>query len=250
MLLVLLLRALHAALCVSRGALPRAFLCRAPQISVLWLLLLRATPVAAQGYAHYVSVLAGEPGASGLVNGDQSVAKFNAPSAICGFYTIPETTLFVADTSNHCIRKLTISNERDDAYIAGSNVLVSVLTGLGVAGSTDGESGVAKLRLPQGVACANTAGATAMYVADTGNFCIRHVDMTNGNVTTVAGVCGASSAGFAEGTGTNAKFAGPLSAAFYKPGSSWTVFVADTGAAGGYRIRRATSALANSLTSC
>jgi hypothetical protein len=182
-----------------------------------------------------------------LVNGDQSVAKFNAPSAICGFYTSPETTLFVADTSNHCIRKLTISNERDDAYIAGSNVLVSVLTGLGVAGSTDGESGVAKLRLPQGVACANTAGATAMYVADTGNFCIRHVDMTNGNVSTVAGVCGASSAGFAEGRGTNAKFAGPLSAAFYKPGGSWTVFVADTGAAGGYRIRRATSALANSF---
>ncbi len=55
--------------------------------------------------------------------------------------------------------------------------------GSGVSGCTDGRAHEASFRFPRGLVCS----ADAIYVADTGNHCIRRIDVAEKRVTTVAG---------------------------------------------------------------
>lgn len=151
------------------------------------------------------TTLAGKSGDAAWLDGAGMLARFNAPTGIAvdanGF-------LYVADSSNHVIRKV------------GSGGGVVTLAGLaGTPGSTDGVAAVARFSGPSGVA---VSAAGVVYVADTYNHVVRVIS-TDGTVTTLAGQAGAS--GSADGTGAAARFFSPSSVAIAPDGS---LYVADT----------------------
>ena len=70
---------------------------------------------------------------------------------------------------------------------------------------TDGPTAESRLDSPSDL-CLLPGGGERLVVADTGNFCIRLVDVTAGTVSTLAGVCGGQ--GRADGPGPEARFGG------------------------------------------
>ena len=163
---------------------------------------------------------------AGFLDGNGSTARFNFPQ---GLATDAGGNVYVADTSNHRIRKVTPSG------------LVSTLAGSGVAGFLDGTGTIARFDLPTGVA---TSGLGDVYVADEQNHRIRKITPA-GVVSTFAGN---GIAAFADGLGTAASFHDPSGVATDTAGS---VYVADEL---NHRIRKITpgglvSTLAGSGTS-
>jgi hypothetical protein len=117
--------------------------------------------------------------------------------------------VYVADTGNHTIRKITADG------------VVTTLAGLaGISGSADGTGSAARFNGPCGVAVDRSG---TVYVADTGNHTIRKIT-ADGVVSTVAGL--ASNAGFVDGTGSVVRFNAPLGVAVDSVGA---IYVADTG---------------------
>ncbi len=134
-----------------------------------------------------VSTLAGS-GSSGNVDALGAAASFGT---VEGLAIGPSGDIFVADSGNHTIRKVTAAGAV--TTLAGSP---------GLAGSADGVGAAARFNTPLGVAV-DMAGA--VYVADRGHT-IRKV-LPDGTVSTVAGLAGAT--GFVNGTGSAARFNGP-----------------------------------------
>lgn len=157
--------------------------------------------------AGVVSTFAGRDGSNaGSVDGSGSNARFNNPS---GLAADGAGNLYVADTNNHAVRKIT-----------GAGA-VTTLAGLaGARGSSDGLGLSARFNGPTGIA-ADSAGT--LYVADTGNATIRKIS-PGGAVSTIAGSAGV--AGSADGTGNAVRFTTPYGIAVDPAGN---VFVADSG---------------------
>ncbi|MGJ7529613.1 NHL repeat-containing protein [Variovorax sp. GB1P17] len=133
--------------------------------------------------AGVVSTLAGS-GAAGSDNGTGTAASFNFPGGVA---VDASANVYVADTSNHLIRKITP---------AGA---VSTLAGSGDRGSVDDTGTAASFAFPQGV----TVDASGnVYVADSSNHLIRMITPA-GVVSTLAG---SGAGGLANGTGTAASF--------------------------------------------
>jgi sugar lactone lactonase YvrE len=105
-------------------------------------------------------------------------------------------TLFVADRDNNTIREIKIPTPLTVRTFAGAAV---------VSGSADGIGSAARFYSPDGVAL---DGAGNLYVADGANQTIRQVVIATGQVTTLAGAPGQQ--GSADGTGSAARFAGPI----------------------------------------
>lgn len=148
-----------------------------------------------------VTTLAGRPGAGGSADGPGNLASFSNPS---GLAVDRSGVLFVADTSNSTIRKVTSSG------------FVSTLAGrAGARGGTDGIGSGALFYLPRGVA---VDGTGRLLVADTYNFTIRRVT-PEGVVTTLAGSVGSS--GSDDGTGSQARFAFPKGIAVDLQGNAY-----------------------------
>ena len=145
-------------------------------------------------------VLAG--GAEGFRDGAGAQAAFNTPS---GLALDRQGNLYVADTGNHAIRKITTDGT------------VSTLAGSGVAGAADGKGALAQFNGPVGVA---VDAEGVVYVADTYNDRIRRI-APDGTVSTLAG---GNLPGFVDGKGTAALFDTPTGIAVNKDG---VVFVAD-----------------------
>lgn len=136
--------------------------------------------------AGVVTTLAGMAGVHGDTDGTGPGARFSSPSGVA---VDSSGTVYVADTENHTIRKITTGG------------VVTTLAGMaGVHGSADGTGSAAKFYRPQGVA---VDGAGTVYVADSKNGTIRKIS-TGGVVTTLAGTAGVF--GSADGTGPAAKF--------------------------------------------
>lgn len=118
----------------------------------------------------YVTTLAGTPNTSGSVDsptGPASAASFTLPEGIA---TDNAGNVYVADTGNSTIRKITPAG------------YVTTLAGsAGNTGHFDGTGPGASFNGPQGLA---TDSAGNIYVADTGNNAIRKITPT-GTVTTV-----------------------------------------------------------------
>ena len=152
-----------------------------------------------------VTTLAGLAGNRGSADGTGSDARFYNPYGVAADSA---GNLYVADTSNHTIRKVTPGN------------LVTTLAGLaGNAGSANGTGSSARFSAPEGVAV-DSAGN--VYVAENSNHTIRKVT-PGGVVTTLAGLAG--SYGSADGTGSNARFYYPRGVAADSAGN---LYVADT----------------------
>ncbi|HVU25414.1 MAG TPA: immunoglobulin domain-containing protein [Opitutus sp.] len=151
-----------------------------------------------------VTTLAGRAGDPGASDGTGSSARFNGPTSVV---VDAEGTIYVADSSNATIRKITSAG------------VVSTLAGLaGASGATDGAGASARFSNPRGVA---VDGAGNVYVADSGNNTIRKIT-SGGVVTTLAGLAG--NAGAADGTGASARFDAPDSVAVDSAGN---IYVAD-----------------------
>lgn len=154
--------------------------------------------------AGVVSTSTGLAGVSGTNDGTLATARFNNPFAVA---VGPGNTIFVADTWNHTIRKIT------------SGGTVTTLAGSpSLSGTNDGSGNAARFYFPEGIA-ADSAGN--LYVADDGNHTIRKVTAA-GVVTTLAGAPGIP--GFADGPGINARFRFPFGVGVDGVGN---VFVAD-----------------------
>ena len=133
-----------------------------------------------------VSALAGLAGTIGSADGTGSDARFRYPTEVA---VDSAGNIYVADTANHTIRKVTPSG------------VVSTLAGLaGSIGSADGTGSAARFNSPNGIA---VDGADNVYVADTNNFTIRKIT-PSAVVSTLAGLAG--SFGSADGTGSAARF--------------------------------------------
>jgi len=162
-----------------------------------------------------VTTLAGSAGVSGTANGTGGVARFKSPEGVA---VDGSGNIYVADTSNQTIRKVT-----------SSGVVTTLAGDPGFSCSFDGTGSGAGFCYPQGVA---VDGSGNIYVADSNNQTIRKVT-PSGVVTTVAGSAGTT--GTANGTGSAARFNEP--AAVVVDGSG-NVYVADSNNA---TVRRMTS---------
>lgn len=152
-----------------------------------------------------VSTLAGLVGSAGAVDGVGSVARFRSPYGIA---VDKNDNLYVADSGNHSIRKITLDGEV--STLAGRN---------GVSGNANGAGITARFNSPDGVSVDSEGN---LYVADAMNHTVRKVSET-GLVTTVAGMPG--TLGSQNGIGNTARFNQPRAIAFY--GSS-SVYVSDS----------------------
>lgn len=151
-----------------------------------------------------VTTFAGLAGSAGSTDGPGAAARFNGPAGVA---VDASGNVYVADTSNSTIRKLTPGG------------VVTTLAGTaGAFGATDGTGAAARFFLPFGVAVDSSG---TVYVADTYNQTIRKVT-AGGVVTTLAGTAG--SPGSTDGLGPAARFRSPRGVAVDSSGS---VFVAD-----------------------
>ena len=163
----------------------------------------------AQTSSALVTTLAGS-GSSGYADGTGTQASFSAPAGVA---VDGNGNVYVADSSNHRIRKIT------------ANGTVSTLAGSGSSGYADGNGTSARFSSPWGVA---VDGSGNVYVADSSNHRIRKIS-PSGIVTTLAG---SGVAGFANGYRTSASFNNPFGIAVDGSGN---VYVADIG---NHRIRK------------
>jgi hypothetical protein len=150
------------------------------------------------------TTLAGTAGVIGSADGIGAAASFNIPFGVA---TDGADNIYVADSGNNTIRKITPAG------------LVTTLAGTaGVVGSAAGAGPVASFSNPTGVA---TDSAGNVYVADFGNNIIRKITSA-GVVTTLVGTAGVI--GSADGTGPAASFNNPTGVATDSAGN---VYVAD-----------------------
>lgn len=136
-----------------------------------------------------VTTIAGTPGVFGSSDGSGAEAKFNWPKSI----TTDGINLYVADTGNSTIRKMSIS----------SGVVTTLAGTAGFYGSTDGIGPAARFGGPYGI----TTDASNLYVTDSNNNTIRKIEISTGAVTTLAGSTGVL--GASDGIGTAATFNWP-----------------------------------------
>jgi len=107
-------------------------------------------------------------------SGDGGLATSASLKAPCGVAVDDAGDIFIADTGNHRVRK-----------VSASDGTIQTLAGTG-SGGDSGDGGMAdeaQLNAPQGVAVDNDT--EIVYIADTGNSRVRRVD--GGNIETAAG---------------------------------------------------------------
>jgi len=164
------------------------------------------------------TTLAGASGVAGTADGTGTAARFNWPA---GMVIDSSGTLYVADTANHSIRKVT-----------SAGVVTTLAGNSGTYGFADGTGTAAKFNQPLGLVLDSSSN---LYVADTGNSIIRKVTPA-GVVTTFVGTGTQPSAGSIDGTGNAARFYLPNGVV---SDTSGNVFVADSY---NHTIRKVTSA--------
>lgn len=156
-----------------------------------------------------VSTLVGT-GVAGYNDGNPAVAQFRRPQGIA---VDAQGTVYVADTDNHCIRKVTPQGQ------------VSTVAGSRQEGFLDGKDFQARFRYPQSLLL-DAQGR--LWISDTFNHSLRQL-LPSGEVVTVAGN---GQEGFVDGPAPQARFRLPHGLALDAQGA---LYLADTG---NHRIRK------------
>ena len=152
-------------------------------------------------------------GVAGFGDGDFSTARFDRPAGVAVYEPAAGVRwLYVCDEFNHCVRKVDLNTGR-----------VTTLAGATVAGFADGSPSAARFLYPTGIA---VDGLGNVYVADSGNHCIRRIAVEAGMATAVTTIAGANEAGVELGAALRARFEDPRGLAFDASGS---LLIADTG---------------------
>jgi sugar lactone lactonase YvrE len=154
--------------------------------------------------AAVVSTVAGSPRQSGSTDGAGSDARFTGPQDIA---IDSAGNLFVADSGNHTIRKITPAG------------VVTTFGSAGNAGNLDAAGSLARFQFPQALTVDRSDN---VLVCDTANYVIRKIT-SDGMVKTIGGQ--QLMPGNAVGTGANARFYGPHCIAVDNTG---TVYVGDS----------------------
>ena len=150
-------------------------------------------------------------------NGPATAAQLDSPQ---GLALDPSNNLYIADTHNHCIRKITATT--------------GIITTIAGTGSTPGFSGDASLAtsahldLPTALAIDPTRN---LYITDTQNHRVRKITVTTGIITTITGT-GIQGFSGDNGPATAATIDSPTGLAVDAPGN---LYLADTH---NHRIRR------------
>ena len=185
------------------------------------------------------SMFAGRDNENGFLDGTAGEARFFGPS---GVITGENDEVYVADSGNHCIRKIISGRDRREVKIlAGSRVAAAV------AGAVDGTLDRATFNRPSGIAigkrpqrtcwnCCWRGSRGKLFVTEYQGHRVRIISKSD--VTTLAG---SGVAGFLEGKGAAAQFNQPAGIAVNKDD---VVFVADTM---NHRIRRITNGTVDTL---
>lgn len=140
--------------------------------------------------AGIVTTLAGRSRSPGSADGVRFNAQFNSPTGIA---IDASGNLYVADTGNNTIRKITPDG------------VVTTLAGTpGPSGDADGSGATARFNQPSNIAI-DAAGN--LYVTDTGNLLIRKIT-PDGSVSTLVGQTGVR--GNDDGDPSAATFLGPV----------------------------------------
>ncbi len=161
-----------------------------------------------------ITTIAGTPGIYGARDDLGTQALFSLPAGIAVMGTGENLVVYVADTGNHTIRKISANGQ------------VTTFAGApATPGSSDGPSLSARFREPRGMV---VDGDGTIYLADTGNSLIRAI--SGGTVTTIAGLSGSDAvpglAAYKDGKGESAWFSNPESLAL---GADGKLYIADTG---------------------
>ena len=155
-----------------------------------------------------VTTIAGTAGMTGSVDGIGAAARFSTPAGIA---VDTAGNLYVADSSNHNVRKI----------IAATGAVSTLAGAAGIPGSVDNIGAAARFRAPEGIAVDSAGGN--LYIADRDNFTLRRIALATNAVSTLAGSAGTS--GSIDGSGTTARFNAP-SGVFMD--SAGNLYVADT----------------------
>lgn len=171
--------------------------------------------------ADAIALVSGTNGAAGHQDGTGGVARFNDPM---GLARDNQGNFYICDARNHVIRK-----------VAPGGVVTTLAGRPGESGAVNGVGSAARFNFPADIAVAPNG---TLYVADSGNHCIR-VIAANGAVTTLAGDLGNADdisvnygaaytlvATQLDGKGTAARFNGPSGIAYAPAGH---LYVSDTG---------------------
>ena len=143
-----------------------------------------------------VTTIAGS-GAQAFADGTGTAASFGSPPGVA---RLLDGNIVVADGTNNRIRVVTMAG------------VVTTLAGNGNGTFANGTGTAASFNYPYGVAVLSDGN---IVVGDSGNNRIRLVTYPGGVVTTLAG---SGTAGFANGTGTDAQFSGPYGVAVLSDG--------------------------------
>ena len=130
-----------------------------------------------------VSTLVGLGGTQGAVDGIATNARFRGPHGMS--LDDAARLLYVSDQQNNLLRVVNLASNATATLAGGGGGVLS--------GMTNGVGTNARFSSPFGVAVANGT----LYVADSGNSCVRAVALATKTVSTFAGLCG--TAGMADG---------------------------------------------------
>lgn len=142
-----------------------------------------------------VTTLSGSPGTAGFMDSMFGSPLFKFPRGIC----FVDEHLYIADSGNHLIRRVNITN----GYVGLVAGLSDYVTNVGSPGTSDSTGAAAGFYDPRGI----TSDGTYLYVTDTGNHTIRRILRFTGEVKTIAGMPGV--AGYNDAIGFDARFTYP-----------------------------------------